>query len=759
MADYKQADRPLTATTPLGADVLLLKGFSGREAVSQLFSFQLECYSDNKDAGKVVFDKILGADVTIHVALPGGAKRHFNGICNRFAQGERDATFTSYSVQVVPKLWLLSRKAQSRIFQHETVPDILKKVLKGLDVAYELQGTFHERNYCVQYRESDFNFACRLMEEEGIYYFFKHADGSHKMVVANAPDSHVDVPGKTTITYEDIETGPRDDDRIIDWVKAQEIRSGKYALWDHSFELPNQNLEAKKTIQDTVSVGKETHKLKVGGNEAFEIYDWPGEYAQRFDGVDKGGGDRPADIQKIFQDNQRTVAIRMQQEALPSLVIRGKSNCRQMTSGHKFSLDRHFSGEGGPYVLTSVNHSGYGVGDYRAGFTGEFHYTNDFECIPVGLPFRTPQTTAKPVVQGSQTAVVVGPPGDEIFTDKYSRVKVQFHWDREGKKNADSSCWLRVATVWAGKQWGTIYIPRIGQEVLVDFIEGDPDQPIIIGSVYNAEMMPPGTLPQHKTASGIKTRSTLHGDPETYNEIAFEDKKGQELFYQRAEKDMTIAVEHDEAHWVGHDRDKTVDGDERVIIGGSRTESVGGNESITIAGNRTETVGKDETITINGNETVSIVKNELHGVLLRRQTGIGEDDTLAVGGSLRIFVADSLLIECGASSLNMKKDGTIELNGKDISVTGSNKVDVTAIDASVFATSSVTISGNTTKVEAGIGLTLTGKMTSIEGVTTMDVKGLATTVSATAFATFKGAMVSVQGSGITSISGGIVKIN
>ena len=210
----------------------------------------------------------------------------------------------------------------------------------------------------------------------------------------------------------------------------------------------------------------------------------------------------------------------MQQEALESLVIRGRSNCRQMTSGHKFTLEKHFTGDG-PYVLTSVQHAARGAGEFRGGYTGAFQYENQFECIPKALPFRTPQTTPKPVVQGSQSAVVVGQPGEEIFTDKYGRVKVQFHWDREGKSNADSSCWIRVSTLWAGKQWGMIHIPRIGQEVLVDFLEGDPDQPIIVGSVYNAEMMPPYTLPGEKTQSGIKTRSTLGGDSETFNEFCF----------------------------------------------------------------------------------------------------------------------------------------------------------------------------------------------------------------------------------------------
>ncbi len=712
MPEYKQADRPLTITTPLGPDDLLANGFTGREGISQLFHFSLDLLAENKT--DIAFDKLLGQKITIHLELPGGSKRHFNGLCVRFSQGDRDpadATFTTYRAEIVPDFWKLTRKSQSRIFQHMSVPDILKKVLVGFDVAFELQGTFHPRNFCVQYRESDFNFASRLMEEEGIYYYFKHSDGSH---------------------------------------------TGKYTLWDHTFELPHKHLDADMKIQESVSLGTASHKLKLGGNDAWELYDWPGEYAQRFDGVDKGGGDRPADIQKIFEDNKRTVAIRMQQEALSSLLARGKSNCRQMTSGHKFTLDKHFSGKGGPYVLTSVEHSAYGS---RGAVVIQFRYENQFECIPLGLPFRPPQVTPKPVVQGSQTAVVVGPPGEEIFTDKYGRVKVQFHWDREGKNNPDSSCWLRVATPWAGKQWGVIHIPRVGQEVVVDFLEGDPDQPIIVGSVYNADMMPPYKLPANKTQSGVVSRSTLGGDPETFNEFCFEDKKGEELVYLRAEKDHIVAVEHDEYDWNGHDHWNTVDNDEKTEIGSNRTESVGANESISIGGNRTETVSKDETVTIKGKRTVSVMKDESLAVGQKRETGITANDTLTIGGSLVIAVANAITMTCGASSLEMKKDGTITLKGMDVTVQASMGLKLKGMDVSSEATKAHTTKGLTVSVEAQTSLSLKGLTASLEGQTTTDVKGLATTVTGNGTATLTAPLVRVEASGVAMISGALVKIN
>ena len=499
MPTYSQANRPMAVSTPLGPDVLLLQQFSGSEFLSRLFRFQLEMLAESST--DIAFDQILGQSVTVTLQMPDGSSRYFNGIVNRFSQGQQvpsamgSAFFTRYLAEIVPQFWLLTRKAQSRIFQQIAVPDILKQVLTGLSVEYQLQGTYKPRDYCVQYRETDFNFASRLMEEEGIYYFFNHADGSHKMVVADTPMSHPDVPGATTAIYEVVEGGLRKEDRVQTWQKSQEIRSGKYTLRDQCFELPGQNLEAVKPTLDSVQVGTVSHKLKVAGNDALEIYDFPGGYAQRFDGVTPGGSDRASDIQNIFQDNERTVGLRMQQETTPALSISGRSTCRQFTAGHKFTLDRHFNANG-VYVLTQVGHFATLGDTYTTGSDTSQIYENTFECIPRALPFKPARTTPRPTVEGTQTAVVVGPlPVEQIFTDKYGRVKVQFFWDREGKFDADSSCWIRVATAWAGKGWGQINIPRIGHEVIVDFLEGDPDQPIIVGSVYNAENMPAQTLP------------------------------------------------------------------------------------------------------------------------------------------------------------------------------------------------------------------------------------------------------------------------
>lgn len=699
MTTTTQTGRPLTVTTPLGKDTLLLVACHGHEAISRPFSFQLDLIAENNK--EVAFDKLLSQKVTVELALPGGQKRYFNGICNRLTQGERDPFFTSYQAEIVPQLWLLTRKTQSRIFQHQSTPDILKAVLEGLDVKFELQGTFHPRDYCVQYRESDFDFASRLMEEEGIYYFFKHTADRHQLIVANSPLSHTDLPTGSKITYQDIQGGIIPDDRIHSWRKAQELRSSKVTLWDHCFEIPHKHLEADKTIQESVQVGRVTHKLKAGNNGHLERYDWPGAYAQRFDGIDKGGGERAGDLQKIYEDNKRTVEIRMQQEAAATLALEGTSGCRQMTAGHKFALEKHFNADGW-YVLTSVQHSARNA-PYRSGNGAGFEYQNSFTCIPVGLPYRPARTTPRPIVPGTQTAVVVGHEGDEICTDKYGRVKVQFHWDRQGKNNADSSCWIRVATPWAGKQWGMVHIPRVGQEVIVAFLEGDPDQPIIVGSVYNAEMMPPYKLPINKTQSGMKTRSSRDGTADNFNEIRFEDKKGEEQLYIHAEKNQDILVEKDEQHSVGNDRKKAIKRDETTTIGHDRTETVGNNETIQIGKERSKRVGKSETVNIGENRTHSIGKNEAVNIGANKTDSIArnltvsvgenqsltvkksqsqniggsrtvtitENDSLDVGRELMIVAKDQIVLKTGKASITMRQNGDIAIQGQNICIKGA----------------------------------------------------------------------------------------
>lgn len=447
---------------------------------------------------------------------------------------------------MVPRFWLLTKKVRSRIFQQLPIPDILHLVLGDLDVTYELTGKYLPRDYCVQYRESDFAFASRLMEEEGIHYFFQHSKDAHKMVVSDSATRHPEVPGQSRVIYDELSAGVREDTRINKWKKTQELRAGVYTLRDHCFELPGRNLEAKEKSIGSVTVGKVSHDLNIGGNSELEIYDYPGGYAQRFDGIGRSGGARPQDLKNIFKDGERTVRIRMEQEEIAALRIEGASDCSQFAPGHKFRLEQHFDADD-DYLLTRVEHTArLGEGSYRSDREASgFHYENCFRCVPVALPYRPQRVTPKPVIGSVQTATVDGPPGDEIFCDKYGRVKVQFHWDREGKKNGDSSCWLRVAQVWAGGRWGAFFWPRVGHEVVVAFEDGDPDQPIIVGSVYNAENMPPLALPAMNMFCGIKSASVRGKAGQNFNSIVFVDLKGYEHLALQSERHMVMNAEYD----------------------------------------------------------------------------------------------------------------------------------------------------------------------------------------------------------------------
>jgi type VI secretion system secreted protein VgrG len=523
------------------------------------------------------------------------------------------------------------------------------------------------------------------------------------MVVANTPQSHPDLPGGSTVRYKRLtQASVEEEDIIYDWGKTQEVTSGKYTLWDHSFELPHKHLEAEKQISDGLQVGKAAHKLQVADNSKLEIYDWPGAYAQRFDGIDKGGGERPAELQKIFQENRRSVGIRMQQEAATALSIQGGSNCRQLVPGYKFTLAAEprdpqlklLNADGG-YVLTGVTHSARGD-NYRSDGTG-FEYSNTFTCIPVALPFRPQRTTPKPVV-GSQTAVVVGPPGEEIFTDKYGRVKVQFHWDRQGKHDADSSCWIRVATIWAGKGWGIVNIPRVGHEVVVDFLEGDPDQPIIVGSVFNADHMPPMNLPKERMVSGLRSHSTPGGGG--YNGLIFDDTKKKEQITLHGQYDMSTTIEHDDTQTVHNDR------------------------TITVDGKHTETIKKDTTIQITeGNLNHNVVKGtadyHVKGAVTEtfdatQKTSVKSNITIeSLEGEILLEAAKKITLHTGDSKITLEANGTITIDGVHIIVRGKTDikesaptVEISGTQKTVMGVGTQTVTCDTAKVEtSGAGIT------------------------------------------------------
>ena len=473
----------LSLSLPIGPDVFVLAGFMGTEEISGLFNFQLDLLAENdKD---VALDRLIGLPAAVDLTLPTGGSRFFNGIVQRISQGARSARFTSYRAELVPQLWLLTRRQQSRIFERLTVPDIVRLVLGDLvEVESRLEGTHEARDYCVQYRESDFAFASRLMEEEGIFYFFKHEPGKHTMVIANTPAGHPNVPGARLVAFDPTGSERNAAQSVFKWEKTQELRSEKVTLRDHNFQVPGNPLEAQATIRESVRVGQVTHALRVAGNERLEVYDYPGGYAQRFDGVDPAGRDQPEVLQKILPAAERSAAIRVEQEALASLTVQGASTCRHFTSGHRFTLDKHGNADG-TYVLTSVTHTAR-LPDPHASDRG-LAYENRFTCIPEALPYRPRRITPKLVIPGVQPAVVVRPPDAGIYPDKYGRVKVQFHWDRAGK----SSCWIRVAQPLSGSDRGTFWFPEIDDEVLVAFEQGDPDRPYVLGAVFNPQRLPP----------------------------------------------------------------------------------------------------------------------------------------------------------------------------------------------------------------------------------------------------------------------------
>ncbi len=657
-----QANRQITVVTPLGRDKLLLAGFTGREAISQLFKFELDLAAHN--GTPVPFDKLLGQDISLEVALPEGKKRHWHGIVSRMGEGERDRDFTRYWVEMVPRFWLWTKRVQSRIFQHESVLEILKKVLNGLDPIFELQGTFHARDYTVQYRESDFDFVSRLMEEEGIFYFFKHTPEGHRLVLANTPQSHPDLPGRSRIPFEAMSGGNRPDERINEWERIQELRSGKVTLWDHNFELAHKHLEAERSIRSDVPVGKALQRAKLPANEKLEIFEFPGEYAKRFDGVNAGGGDNAANLQRIFEDNQRTTEIRMQQEAVPGVVIQGSGTCRQMVSGHKFTLERHHNADG-VYVLTSVDHTVELSGDFRSGGGSNGSVLNTFTCIPIGVPYRPQRKTPRPIIHGTQTAVVVGPAGQEIFTDKYGRVKVQFHWDRTEKKNADSSCWVRVGQLWAGKRWGASFWPRIGQEVIVAFENGDPDLPIIVGSVYNSEQMPPylgeGPDPKHKNdnkVAGIKSCSTPGGNG--FNELRFDDTKGKEQVFLHAQCQKDERVGGDSLESVGNDRHLIVHGNQMERVVANKNLTIEGDHFEFVQGNMAHLVGVNQDLVVGGNkmETVDgFVAFHCYDHVLET---IDSYKHVHIGGALEQYVSEQCALEADAIHIKARQGVLIE---------------------------------------------------------------------------------------------------
>ncbi|WP_434654663.1 type VI secretion system tip protein VgrG [Pseudomonas sp. R3-56] len=594
---FNQASRLAKITSPLGPEVLLLKDMGGGEELGRLFNYELQLHSlDNA----IDLNQVLSKPMCVSVQLDGGGERHFHGIVARFSQNIDQGQFASYQATLRPWLWLLTRTSDCRIFQNLTVPQIIKQVFRDLgfsDFEDALSRPYREWEYCVQYRETSFDFVSRLMEQEGIYYFFRHEQGRHVLVLADAYGAHTQAPGYASVPYYPKNEQQRERDHIHDWHLAQEVQPGSLELNDYDFQRPSARIDVRSAMPRPHTAGD------------YPLYDYPGTYVQSEDG-----------------EHYARTRIEALQTLHEQVELAG--NARGMGSGHLFSLtgfsrqdqNREYLIVGARYYLSQESGES-GVGAPSAQFE------SSLTCIDAQQSFRPMAITHRPIVKGPQTALVVGPKGEEIWTDQFGRVKVHFYWDRHDQSNENSSCWIRVSQSWAGKNWGSMQIPRIGQEVIVSFLEGDPDRPIITGRVYNAEQTVPYDLPENATQSGMKSRSSKGGTPANFNEIRMEDKKGAEQLYIHAERNQDVVVEVDESHSVGHDRTKSIGHDETVIIGNNR---------------------------------LRIVKQE--DIL-----SVGQRKTDSISQSYVIEVGENLRLVCGESILELNASGQINLTGVQIS--------------------------------------------------------------------------------------------
>jgi type VI secretion system secreted protein VgrG len=662
-----QTYRKAAVLTPLGDDVLLLKSCSATEELGRLFGFELELLSEKHE---IKFEDIIGQNATVRLALPSGKIRYFNGFVSRFVQMPGEGDMARYQATLVPWLWFLTRMADCRIFQELTATDIIQQVFRDqgfTDFKLSLSADYRKRDYCVQYRETDFNFVSRLMEEEGIYYFFEHENGKHVLVLADSKSAHKAYPDYEKIVHRSEDQPGVEQEYIYDWSVEQEVQPGIVCLNDFDFEKPKKALAVKANVARPHAVPN------------FERYDYPGDYVEYGDG------------EALARRRIEELQVRHEQ-------VRGNSRVKGLCPGFLFTLERHpRQDQNREYLVVSaackITADTYNT---AARLPGDDFFECAFTAINSDTPFHSARLTPRPIVQGPQTAMVVGPPGEEIYTDKYGRVKVQFHWDRRGKSDQNSSCWLRVSQLWAGKCWGAMHIPRIGQEVIVDFLEGDPDRPIITGRVYNGESMPPYPLPDQKTKSTVKSNSSKGG--QGFNELRFEDKKGNEEVFIHGEKDEDIHINNDCSEWIGHDR--------RLTVKHDQIEKVEHNRDEFVAVDHTEKIGKDRTLKIEGKEAK------------------------AVDGTLSLIVQEDVTEDFKA---NHSEDTTqtYKLNADTILIEGKTKVTIKVGGSSIAITAT------------GIEIKTDGMLT-IQAGATLEMKSMATTVKADTMLTLQGAMVMIN---------------
>ncbi|MFM9924876.1 type VI secretion system tip protein TssI/VgrG [Variovorax sp. H27-G14] len=601
----------------------------GDEGLSSLYRYTVtlgtpeQAGYNERQAANVNIKQLVGQALTVHIVLDGRGggedQRHICGLVTRVRFLRLENRRALYEAVIEPWLTLATRTSDYRIFQNKSVLDIVSEVLGDYDFAHEVKASraYPPREFQVQYGESDYDFIARLLHEWGLYFGFEHAQDSHKLVICDDMSAHrpYDSAAYQKIPFHGAEDTVREEhcDRFN---ACESLQSGRWVTDDFDFKRP------KARLQQVSAMPRKT------AQNAQERYGWPGDYA-------------------VESEGEQLVRTRMEELGSQGERASGSGNLRAVVPGCLLTLERHPQDESNrEYLVTAAHLRLQDIGD--ASGQQAFECRVDFDVIPSSKVFRAPAPPVpRPRTTGPQTAIVTGPAGREIWTDEYGRVKLSFHWNRYCTKDENSSCWVRVSSPWAGTNFGGIQIPRIGQEVIVDFEHGDPDRPIVTGRVYNADNMPPWDLPANATQSGLLTRSSEGATDANANALRFEDKKGAEQLWLHAERNQDIEVENDETHWVGHDRSKTIDHDETVhvkhdrtetvdhdetiTVHNDRTETVDGNETITIHKNRTETVDLNETLTVHKNRTETVDLNETIGIGMNRSETVGLNETIHIG--------------------------------------------------------------------------------------------------------------------------------
>ncbi|MCV2864493.1 type VI secretion system Vgr family protein [Albidovulum sediminicola] len=702
-------NRIVRMTSAFPATDVFLKSAVIAEGLSELTEMTVEFLA--KDRSLSLAD-VAGTRITVYVSLAEGGERQFTGICTSIRFLGLCQGFGHFEAKVRPWLWFLTKRRDNRIFQAMTALDVIKQVFSDSgfsDFRDATSATYAERDYCVQYRESDFDFVCRLMEEEGMFYYFEHEGEVEKLVLADSAGAYSPIPGESEVEFNYREKGyRRRKDHIFEWAPAEGVVSGKVTMTDYNFTTPSADLTSVTSIEK----GAHSHK-------AYEIYEYPGHHG-------------------VAEEGRNRTRVAMEAEAAEHVKWQGVGNVRTMAVGLTFTLKGHKrEQENQEYLITRAVHQLKIETDYdddemnqplirRSAIQVSEDLVDTYRCvfetIPKTTDFRAPKKTPWPRIPGMHTALVVGPSGEEIYTDEYGRIKVQFHWDRVGQKDENTTCWVRCVMPWTGSSWGFIAIPRIGQEVAIMFEEGDPDRPICTGMLYNAETMPPYGLPDNMTQTGIKTRSTKSGGADNYNELVFEDKKGEEFIRFHAEKDFLQTVENDAVVNIGVD--KMDPGDLTQTIYRHRTETVKtgdstftveeGNEIRTIATDQTEDVGNDVTRTVGNNRTETIGNDHTEDIGNNQTLTIGSDSSVTIGSNLTEDVGSNITIDAG----------------QKITVTAGMEI-------------LLKVGGNSIKIDNS-GITIKGIMIKAEGSAMLEAKSPLTTV---------------KGDGILTLKGGLTLIN